>query len=45
MEMENVVDILWRIDEKSVIDKSTKNHTYNEIRESTLNVKEQYRYI
>jgi hypothetical protein len=30
MEMENVVDNLWRNDEMPVIDESTKSYTYNE---------------
>jgi hypothetical protein len=42
--MENVVDSLWRIDEMPVIDESTKSYTYNEIRESNINVKELEQY-
>jgi TolB-like protein len=42
--MENVVDSLWRIDEMPVIDESTKSYTYNEIRESNINVKEPEQY-
>jgi hypothetical protein len=42
--MESVVDNLWRIDEMPVIDESTKSYTYNEIRESNINVKELEQY-
>lgn len=42
--MESVVDNLWRIDEMPVINESTKNYTYNEIRESNINVKELEQY-
>jgi hypothetical protein len=38
------VDSLWHIDEMPVIDESTKSYTYNEIRESNINVKELEQY-
>ncbi|EFA13108.1 hypothetical protein TcasGA2_TC001597 [Tribolium castaneum] len=37
-------DNLWRIDEMPVTDESTKSYTYNEIRESNINVKELEQY-
>ncbi|KAF2881164.1 hypothetical protein ILUMI_24989 [Ignelater luminosus] len=35
---------LWRITEVLAVDESTKNYTYNEIRESNINVKELEQY-